>query len=39
MLLSIDFLTDSNVVVSPLDVKLGKVDGVLHIIDEFGDEG
>ena len=30
---------DSDVVVPPLNVELGKVGGVLHIIDEFGDEG
>ena len=29
---------DSNVVVTLLNVKLGKVNRVLHIINEFGDE-
>ena len=33
------FLLDSDIVVPPSDVELGEVSGVLHIIDEFRDEG
>ena len=33
------FLSDLDVVVSPSNVELGEVRGVLHIINEFRDEG
>ena len=33
------FLMDLDVVVPPSDVELGEVSGVLHVIDEFRDEG
>ena len=30
---------DLNVIVSPLNVKLSEINGVFHIINEFGDKG
>ena len=30
---------DLNVVVSPLNVELSEINGVFHIINEFGNEG
>ena len=32
------FFPDADVVVSPLDIKLGKESGVLHIVNQFRDE-
>ena len=31
--------SNADVVIPPLDVKLGEQDGLLHIIDKFWDEG
>ena len=33
------FLTVVNVVISPMNVKFGEQGGLLHVIDEFQDEG
>ena len=32
------FFLDANIVVAPSDVKFHEEGGILHIIDEFGDE-
>ena len=32
-------LSDANVVISPMNVKLGEEGGLLHVIDEFWDKG
>ena len=33
------FLSDANVVISPMNVKFGEQGGFFHIIDEFGNQG
>ena len=33
------FLPDTNVVISPTNVKFGEQGGFLHIVNEFWDEG
>ena len=33
------FLSDVNVVISPMNVEFGEQGGFFHVVDEFGDQG
>ena len=37
--LSLIFLSDANVVISPMNVEFGEQGGFFHVVDEFGDQG